>query len=96
VSEEVVVRIDGLPRPATVVERGGADVLVRYRHAGEHVDRWVPAADVVEVEAGARLPVAKLVGLVALAVLGLLLLLWPGGSDRPLIEDRPAPTATAS
>ena len=95
-SEEVVVRIDGLPRPATVVERGGTDVLVRYRHAGEYVDKWVPAADVGDVEPGASLPVAKLVGLVALAVLGLLLLLWPGGSDRPLIEDRPTPTPTAS
>jgi hypothetical protein len=96
VSEEVVVRIDGLPRPATVVERGGTDVLVRYRHAGGYVDRWVPAQDVVEVEPSTAPPVAKLLGLVALAVLGLLLLLWPGGSDRPLIEDGPTPTASAS
>ena len=37
----MVVRVDGLPRPATVVERAGQDVLVRFRDAGGFTDRWL-------------------------------------------------------
>lgn len=95
-SEEVVVRVDGLPRPATVVERAGDDVLVRLRQGDGEVDRWVRADDLVQVEAGRSLPTAKLVGLAVVALLGLLLLLWPSGSDRPLVDTPTVPSATAS
>lgn len=97
--EEVVVTLDGRPRPAVVVEREADRVLVRYRHAGSFEEQWVPPGDVVAVETRTeRLPVGKLVGIGVVALLGLALLLYPSGSDRPLIEGSPtqAPSATPS
>ena len=93
---EVVVRVDGLPRPATLLERQGEQARVRFRHAGGYAERWVPAADLVEVERAARPPYLKIVGLAVLALLGLVLLLWPGGSNRPLVGPSPTPTPTLS
>lgn len=96
---EVVVTVDGLPRPATVVDRhadaDGERVLVRFRQGGGFEQRWVPAASVMPVEEGpARPPLAKLGGLGLVGVLGLTLLLWPGGSDKPLLSDAPTPSPT--
>jgi len=93
---EVVVQLDGLPRPATVVRRTEDQVLVRYRQAGGFEERWVPAAIVVEVEPTTRRPWLKLVGLGVVGVLGLALLLWPGGSNKPLLQATPTPTPSAS
>ena len=95
VEQEVVVTLDGLPRPATVVDRHGDRVLVRYRQAGGFEERWVPARTVVPVEEPpTRPPLGKIVGGAVIAVLGLLLLLYPSGSDQPLLSDQPTPTAT--
>lgn len=93
---EVVVRVDGLPRPATLLERQGEQARVRFRHAGGYVERWVPASELVEVETGPRPPYLKVVGLAVLALLGLVLLLWPGGSNRPLVGPTPTVTPTTS
>ena len=93
---EVVVRVDGLPRPATLLERQGEQARVRFRHAGGYAERWVPTADLVEVEEAARPPYLRIAGLAVLAVLGLVLLLWPSGSDRPLVGPTPTLTATPS
>lgn len=89
---EVVVRLDGLPRPATLLERQGEQARVRFRHAGGYDERWVPASEVLEVEVGPRPPYLKIAGLAVLAVL----VLWPGGSNRPLVGPSPTPTATPS
>jgi hypothetical protein len=94
--QEVVVRLGGLPRPATVIERRGDQLRVRFRQAGGYDERWVDAADVVEVEGSTRPPYLKIAGLAVLAVLGLLLVLWPGGSDRPLVGPTPTPTPSSS
>jgi acyl-CoA thioesterase-1 len=95
---EVVVLIDGLPRPAVEVARNGDRVLVRFRNAGQVEERWVSATDVVPVEQGTTVPWLKIGGLALVAVFGLALLLLPGGSDKPLLSTTPAPTprATAS
>ena len=93
---EVVVRVDGLPRPATLLERQGEQARVRFRHAGAYAERWVPATDLVEVEDATRPPYLKIAGLAVLAVLGLVLLLWPGGSNRPLVGTTPTPTTTGT
>jgi hypothetical protein len=94
---EAVVTLDGRPRPAVVLARAGDQVLVRYRHAGAHEERWVPEAAVVTVETGtARPPLAKLAGLGLVGLLGLALLLWPGGSDKPLLSPTPTPTTTSA
>ena len=93
--EEVVVTLDGLPRPATVVDRHADRVLVRFRQAGGYEERWVPAGTVVPVEEPpARPPLGKLIGGAVIALLGLLLLLYPSGSDQPLLSDQPTPTPT--
>lgn len=89
---EVVVQLDGLPRPATVVHRAEDQVLVRFRQAGGFAERWVPASAVIDVEPTARLPLVKLVGMVLVGALGLALLLWPGGSDKPLLSSTPTPS----
>jgi lysophospholipase L1-like esterase len=99
--QEVVVTVDGLPRPATVLGRHsdvtGDRVLVRFRQAGGFEERWVPAADVLPVEEGpARPPLGKIIGLVLVGLLGLALLLYPSGSDRPLLTDEPTPSPTAT
>ena len=94
--QEVVVSLDGLPRPASVVRRDGGQVLVRFRQGGDFEERWVPAADVLEVEPTPRLPKAKVIGLGVLGVLGLVLVLWPGGSNKPLVSSDATPTPTAS
>jgi hypothetical protein len=96
VDHEVVVQLDGLPRPASVVERDGDRVLVRFRQAGGFEERWVSAADVVEVETTKGVPVPKLVGGAVVAVLGLALVLWPHGSNKPLLSSTATPTPTAS
>ena len=92
----MVVRLDGLPRPATLLVRRGDQVRVRFRQAGGYDERWVPASDVLDVEGSSRPPYLKVLGLAVLAVLGLVLLLWPGGSDRPLLDPSATPTPTAS
>jgi hypothetical protein len=95
--EEVVVSLDGRPRPAVVVGREDDRVLVRYRHAGSFEEQWVRAADVVAVETRTeRPPLGKLVGIGLVALLGLALLLYPSGSDRPLIEGSPTPSPSAT
>lgn len=92
-----MVQVDGLPRPATVVSRAGGQVLVRFRQAGGFEERWMSAADVLPVEQGTPLPPWwKLAGLALVAVLGLALLLWPGGSNSPLLVDTPSPTPSIS
>lgn len=95
--EEVVVTLDGRPRPAVVVARDEGRVLVRFRHAGALAQEWVPASDVVPVESRSeRPPLAKLVGIGLVALLGLALLLYPSGSDRPLVEGTPSPSPSSS
>lgn len=99
---EVIVTVDGIPRPAVVVDSDGARTLVRFRDAGGWREEWVPSAQALPVEApGGRPPYLKLVGMLALGAVGLLLVLYPG-SDRRLAEvvatptPSAAPTATAS
>ena len=94
--QEVVVSLDGLPRPASVVRREDDRVLVRFRQGDGFEERWVPAEDVLEVEPTPRLPKAKVIGLGVLGLLGLVLVLWPGGSNEPLLSSDPTPTPTAS
>lgn len=95
--EEVVVTLDGRPRPAVVVAREGERVQVRYRDAGGYAQHWVPATDVVPVESRTdRLPIAKLVAGGVIALLGLALLLYPSGSDRPLLDAGPTPSVSPS
>ena len=94
--EEVVVQLDGLPRPATVVDRTPDQVLVRFRQGDGYEERWVPASTVLDVEPGAKIPTLKVVGGAVVAVLGLVLVLWPHGSNKPLLSDSPTPTASAS
>lgn len=96
-AQEVVVTLDGLPRPATVVGRDDDRLLVRFRQGDGYAERWVPADSVLGVEeSGTALPLGKVVGGAAVALLGLLLLLYPSGSDRPLLSDRPGATPTPS
>jgi hypothetical protein len=95
-SEEVVVRVGDLPRPATVVRREPGRVLVRYRQSGGYAEQWVAEPDVLPVEPTRRLPVGKLLAGVVLAALGLLLVLWPHGSDKPLLPSGPSPTSSAT
>ncbi len=96
--DEVVVTLEGRPRPATVVARRGDQVEVRYRQGGGYEQRWVPASSAVAVEDGGakRPPVGKVVGGALVALFGLVLVLWPHGSDRPLLESLPTPTPTPS
>lgn len=95
---EVVVTIDGRPRPATVVERGPERTLVRFRDAGSYREEWVSNADLVAVEPGRdRSTLYKLLGLVVLGALGLsLLLIDTGGSNKPLSEVLPTATTSAT
>lgn len=94
---EVVVTLDGRPRPATVLERGADRTLVRFRDAGGFREEWVPNRDVVAVEAGPdRTRLVKLLGLAAVGVLGLALLLYPGGSDKRLADALPTQTPSAT
>ncbi len=96
-SPEVVVTVDGVPRPAVVVQVDGERSQVRYRAAGGFTDAWVATRDLVPVEPGtARPPVLKLATLALLAVAGLFLLLHPGGSDTRLADLTVTPTPTAS
>ena len=93
---EVIVTIDGVPRPAVVVDTDGDRTLVRFRDAGGYRQEWVPSSQALPVEAPAgRPPYLKLVGLVALAAVGLVLVLYPG-SDNPLSETGARPTASAT
>jgi lysophospholipase L1-like esterase len=93
---EVIVQLDGLPRPATVVQRTPDQVLVRFRQGDGYDERWVPASTVVDVEPTAKIPTVKVVGGAVVAVLGLALVLWPHGSDKPLLSDSPTPSSSAS
>lgn len=96
-SPEVVVLVDGVPRPGVVVSTDGDRSLVRFRDAGSHREEWVATASLVPVEATTdRPPVLKLVGLGVVGLLGLGLLLYPGGSDRRLADSTPTPSATPS
>jgi lysophospholipase L1-like esterase len=96
VGHEVIVRLDGLPRPATVLQRTPDQVLVRFRMGDGYDERWVPAASVLEVEPTAKVPPLKLVGGAVVAVLGLALVLWPHGSDKPLLSSDPTPSPSVS
>lgn len=94
---EVVVTIDGRPRPAVVVERKDERTLVRFRDAGGFRQQWVPTADVVAVEgATTRRHLLKPVGLAVLLLLGLALVLYPGGSNKRLAETTPTASAASS
>ena len=96
-SPEVVVLVDGVPRPGVVVDTDGDRSLVRFRDAGSHREEWVATASLVPVEASTdRPPVLKLVGLGVVGLLGLGLLLYPGGSDRRLADPAPTPTPSAT
>jgi lysophospholipase L1-like esterase len=96
VGQEVIVQLDGLPRPATVVQRTPDQVLVRVRKGDGYDERWVPAAAVLDVEPTAKIPPLKLVGGAVVAVLGLALVFWPHGSNKPLLSDSPSPSPSAS
>jgi acyl-CoA thioesterase-1 len=94
---EIVVTIDGRPRPAVVVDTDGDRTLVRFRDAGGHREQWVPSASVVPVEPSReRPPLLKLAGLLAVGAVGLSLVLYNGGSDTRLADLRPTPTPTAA
>lgn len=93
---EVIVTVDGVPRPAVVVHVDGERTQVRYRDAGSYTTAWVATDSLIQVEPGRpRPPLLKLGGLVVVAVAGLLLLLHPGGSDTRL-ADLPLPSPSAS
>jgi lysophospholipase L1-like esterase len=93
---EVIVTIDGVPRPAVVVDTDGDRTLVRFRDAGGYRQEWVPSSQALPVEApGGRPPYLKLVGLGVLAAVGLLLVLYPG-SDKPLSETGARPSTSAT
>lgn len=94
---EVVVTVDGRPRPAVVVDTDGVRTLVRFRDAGGHREEWVPSTSVVPVEPSReRPPLLKLAGLLAVGAVGLSLVLYNGGSDTRLADLRPTPTPTAA
>lgn len=93
----MIVSVGGLPRPGVVVQVDGDRSLVRYRDAGDFSTTWVDTAGLIAVEPRRpRPPLLRLVGLTVVGVLGLALLLRPGGSDRRLADLQPtaAPTAT--
>ena len=93
-ADEVVITVDGRPRPAEVLATDGDRTQVRYRDAGGWVEEWVPTASVLPVEKGRSTPPwLKLAGLGVLGVLGLVLVLYPGGNDR-LADKVVTPTAT--
>lgn len=95
---EVIVTIDGVPRPAVVVAVDGDRTRVRFRDAGGFREEWVPSSQALPVETpGGRPPYLKLGGLVALAAVGLVLVLYPG-SDKRLSEvaSTPAPSASVT
>lgn len=93
---EVVVTIDGRPRPAVVVERDAERTLVRFRDAGGSREEWVPTATVVPVEGTTTRPnLLKVVGLAVVGLLGLALVVYPGGSDKRLADTTPTPTPSA-
>lgn len=86
--------IDGIPRPATVVATDGDRTLVRFRDAGGFREEWVPSSQALLVESTRGRPsYLKLVGLVVVAAVGLLLVLYPG-SDKPLSQTTSTPTTT--
>ena len=92
-ADEVVITVDGRPRPAVVVATDGDRTQVRYRDAGSWVEEWLPTSEVLAVEEGrATPPWLKLAGLGVLGVLGLVLVLYPGGNER--LADKVTPTAT--
>ncbi len=94
---EVVVRVDGIPRPAVVVATEGDRTRVRFRDAGGQREEWVLTSSLVPVEVGHnRPPLLKLIGLGVVGVLGLALLLYPGGSDKPLLDSTPSPSPVVS
>ena len=95
-AHEVVITVDGRPRPAVVVAVEGDRTRVRYRDAGGWVEAWLPSAEVLAVEEGRSAPPwLKLAGLGVLGVVGLVLVLYPGGNDR-LADVRATPTPSAS
>lgn len=95
--DEVVITVDGRPRPAVVVASDGARTQVRYRDAGGWTEEWLPTDEVLAVEEGRTAPPwLKLAGLGALGVLGLVLVLYPGGNDRLADRVTPTPTPTPS
>lgn len=95
-ADEVVITVDGRPRPAQVVATDGDRTQVRYRDAGGWVEEWVPTAAVLPVEQSRSAPPwLKLAGLGVLGVLGLVLVLYPGGNDR-LADKVVTPTATST
>jgi lysophospholipase L1-like esterase len=94
--EEVVVQLDGLPRPATVIQRTPDQVLVRFRQGDGYDERWVPASTVVDVEPTSKVPPLKVIGGAVVAVLGLVLVLWPHGSNKPLLSSHPTATPSTS
>jgi acyl-CoA thioesterase-1 len=94
---EVIVTIDGHPRPAVVIDSDGERTLVRFRDAGGHRQEWVHSASVVTVEASRqRPPLLKIAGLLAVGAVGLALLLHDGGSDTRLADLSPTPTPSPS
>lgn len=94
---EVVVTVDGVPRPAVVMDVDGERSRVRYRDAGGFTLTWVPTQELLEVEPGKdRPPILKLLALALVAIAGLFLLLHPGGSDTRLADLVPTPTPTTS
>jgi len=71
VDGEVVVTIDGIPRPAVVVATDGDRSRVRFRDAGSQREEWVATSSLVPVEVSrSRPPLLKLLGLGVVGVLG--------------------------